>query len=44
MIMTCLCFSAEYERVNEELRKKISTLETVTKNLKGGLITNFQRK
>lgn len=35
---------AEYERVNEELRKKISTLETVTKNLKSGLITNFQRK
>jgi len=35
---------AEYERVNDELRKKISTLETVTKNLKSGLITNFQRK
>ncbi|CAF0892427.1 unnamed protein product [Rotaria sordida] len=35
---------AEYERVNVELRMKISTLETVTANLKNGLIRNFQRK
>ncbi|CAF0754907.1 unnamed protein product [Rotaria sp. Silwood1] len=35
---------AEYERVNVELRLKISTLETVTANLKNGLIHNFQRK
>lgn len=37
-------FSAEYERVNNELRIKILTLETVTANLKNGLIHNFQRK
>jgi hypothetical protein len=36
--------SAEYERVNVELRLKISTLETVTANLKSGLIHSFQRK
>ncbi|CAF2391489.1 unnamed protein product [Rotaria sp. Silwood2] len=35
---------AEYERVNVELRLKISTLETVTASLKNGLIHNFQRK
>ncbi|CAF3900662.1 unnamed protein product [Rotaria magnacalcarata] len=35
---------AEYERVNVELRLKISTLETVTANLKNGLIHSFQRK
>jgi hypothetical protein len=37
-------FSAEYERVNAELRLKISTLEIVTANLKSGLIHSFQRK
>lgn len=35
---------AEYERVNVELRFKISTLEIITSNLKNGLIHNFQRK
>lgn len=35
---------AEYERVNAELRLKISTLEVVTANLKNGLIHSFQRK
>lgn len=35
---------AEYERVNAELRLKISTLEVVTANLKTGLIHSFQRK
>ncbi|CAF1394155.1 unnamed protein product [Adineta steineri] len=34
----------EYERVNTELRMKISTLETVTTSLKSGLVNNFQRK
>jgi hypothetical protein len=34
----------EYERVNAELRLKITTLETVTANLKSGLIHTFQRK
>lgn len=36
--------SAEYERVNAELRLKISTLEVVTANLKTGLIHSFQHK
>lgn len=36
--------SFEYERVNAELRLKISTLETVTADLKNGLIHCFQRK
>ncbi|CAF3628112.1 unnamed protein product [Adineta steineri] len=35
---------AEYERINTELRLKISTLEIVTANLKDGLIHTFQRK
>ncbi|CAF0828173.1 unnamed protein product [Adineta ricciae] len=35
---------ADYERVNAELRLKISTLEVVTANLKDGLIHTFQRK
>ncbi|CAF3337766.1 unnamed protein product [Rotaria socialis] len=35
---------AEYERVNVELHLKISVLETVTANLKNGLIHSFQRK
>lgn len=34
----------EYERVNAELRLKIATLETVTADLKNGLIHCFQRK
>ncbi|CAF1284733.1 unnamed protein product [Rotaria sordida] len=34
----------EYERVNDELRMKIATLETVTATLKSGLVNNFQRK
>lgn len=34
----------EYERVNQQLRDKISVLEKVTTNLKSGLIHNFQRK
>ncbi len=39
------CFSSdEYERVNNELRMKISTLEKVTTTLKSGLVNNFQRK
>jgi hypothetical protein len=37
-------FSEEYERVNTELRMKISTLEKVTTSLKSGLVNNFQRK
>lgn len=37
-------FSDEYERVNTELRMKISTLEAVTASLKSGLVNNFQRK
>jgi hypothetical protein len=37
-------FSEEYERVNTELRMKISTLEKVTGTLKSGLVNNFQRK
>jgi hypothetical protein len=36
--------SAEYERNNAELRLKLATLETVTANLKNGLIHSFQRK
>lgn len=36
--------SAEYERVNAELRVKISTLEIVTSSLKNGLVHSFQRK
>ncbi|UJR10215.1 hypothetical protein I4U23_014428 [Adineta vaga] len=34
----------EYERVNADLQKKITTLETVTASLKSGLVNNFQRK
>lgn len=34
----------EYERVNTELRMKISILERVTTSLKSGLVNNFQRK
>jgi hypothetical protein len=34
----------EYERVNADLRLKISTLEKVTSTLKSGLVNNFQRK
>ena len=37
-------FSAEYQRMNVELRLKIATLEVVTANLKNGLIHSFQRK
>jgi hypothetical protein len=37
-------FSEEYERVNAELRMKITTLEKVTTTLKSGLVNNFQRK
>lgn len=34
----------EYQRVNEQLLVKISTLEKVTASLKNGLVNNFQRK
>jgi len=34
----------EYERVNAELRSKITILGTVTASLKSGLVNNFQRK
>jgi hypothetical protein len=44
MKISCFYSSAEYERVNAELRVKISTLEVVTANLKDGLIHTFQRK
>lgn len=37
-------FSEEYQRVNADLRLKISTLEKVTTTLKSGLVNNFQRK
>jgi hypothetical protein len=35
---------AEYERVNANLRQKISTLETVNASLRSGLIHSFQTK
>jgi hypothetical protein len=44
ILLISFLFSEEYERVNTELRLKITTLEKVTASLKSGLVNNFQRK